>query len=196
MSAFVTPTFNQLTFPWVESNDTKDIDSSVVPRIVPLSVAIPTSVPATNEVKNGFVRTASKQEAIIQRSASVIDDRNRTLRHASGQSEPVLRRDSRRSVTQDGSGVKRELAKGPQSPRSHGSASIQTAPSHRSNGAASGNSYMGRQSSQPVIQSAPIGVSSINQAERRGKPEHISDLLLVVLDKYGIDPNEFLAGLQ
>lgn len=33
-------------------------------------------------------------------------------------------------------------------------------------------------------------------AERRGKPEHISDLLLVVLDRYGISPDEFLAGMQ
>lgn len=31
---------------------------------------------------------------------------------------------------------------------------------------------------------------------RRGRPEHISDLLLVVLDRYGISPDEFLAGLQ
>lgn len=31
---------------------------------------------------------------------------------------------------------------------------------------------------------------------RRGRPEHISDLLLVVLDRYGIDPNEFLDGLE
>ncbi|MDZ4852117.1 MAG: hypothetical protein SGI77_22745 [Pirellulaceae bacterium] len=31
---------------------------------------------------------------------------------------------------------------------------------------------------------------------RRGRPEHISDLLLVVLDRYGINPDEFLAGLQ
>ena len=30
---------------------------------------------------------------------------------------------------------------------------------------------------------------------RRGRPEHISDLLLVVLDRYGISPDEFLAGL-
>jgi hypothetical protein len=32
--------------------------------------------------------------------------------------------------------------------------------------------------------------------ERRGKPEHISDLLLVVLVRYGISPDEFLAGIQ
>ena len=31
---------------------------------------------------------------------------------------------------------------------------------------------------------------------RRGRPEHISDLLLVVLDRYGISPDEFLAGLR
>jgi len=32
--------------------------------------------------------------------------------------------------------------------------------------------------------------------QRRNKPEHISDLLLVVLDRYGIDANEFMAGLE
>jgi hypothetical protein len=31
---------------------------------------------------------------------------------------------------------------------------------------------------------------------RRGRAEHISDLLIVVLDRYGISPDEFLAGLQ
>lgn len=31
---------------------------------------------------------------------------------------------------------------------------------------------------------------------RRGRPEHVSDLLLVVLEKYGIDPEEFLANLE
>lgn len=31
---------------------------------------------------------------------------------------------------------------------------------------------------------------------RRGRPEHVSDLLLVVLEKYGIDPEEFLANLD
>lgn len=38
--------------------------------------------------------------------------------------------------------------------------------------------------------------ASLPKETRRGRPEHISDLLLVVLDRYGIDPNEFLAGLQ
>jgi hypothetical protein len=33
-------------------------------------------------------------------------------------------------------------------------------------------------------------------APRRNKTEHISDLLLVVLDRYGIDANEFMAGLE
>jgi hypothetical protein len=40
------------------------------------------------------------------------------------------------------------------------------------------------------------GASGVTSAERRCKPEHISDLLLVVLDRYGISPDEFLAGLQ
>ena len=32
--------------------------------------------------------------------------------------------------------------------------------------------------------------------QRRNGPEHVSDLLLVVLEKYGIDADEFLAGLD
>ncbi len=40
------------------------------------------------------------------------------------------------------------------------------------------------------------GVADTASSGRRGKPEHISDLLLVVLDRYGISPEEFLAGLQ
>ena len=40
----------------------------------------------------------------------------------------------------------------------------------------------------------PSSVGS--SAPRRNKPEHISDLLLVVLDRYGIDANEFMAGLE
>ena len=42
--------------------------------------------------------------------------------------------------------------------------------------------------------SIPSSVGS--SAPRRNKPEHISDLLLVVLDRYGIDANEFMAGLE
>ena len=39
-------------------------------------------------------------------------------------------------------------------------------------------------------------VASVANASRRNKPEHISDLLLVVLDRYGIDASEFMAGLE
>jgi len=42
--------------------------------------------------------------------------------------------------------------------------------------------------------SIPSSVGS--SVPRRNKPEHISDLLLVVLDRYGIDANEFMAGLE
>jgi hypothetical protein len=43
---------------------------------------------------------------------------------------------------------------------------------------------------------APAATSSASTAPRRNRPEHISDLLLVVLDRYGIDANEFMAGLE
>ncbi len=48
---------------------------------------------------------------------------------------------------------------------------------------------------------SPIAASKIISAApakevRRGRPEHISDLLLVVLDRYGISPEEFMDGLQ
>lgn len=33
-------------------------------------------------------------------------------------------------------------------------------------------------------------------SQRRNGPEHVSDLLLVVLEKYGIDADEFLSGLD
>jgi len=53
-----------------------------------------------------------------------------------------------------------------------------------------------------AFSSIPIGVEIPEQrrpaanTKRRNKPEHISDLLLVVLDRYGIDANEFMAGLE
>ena len=37
---------------------------------------------------------------------------------------------------------------------------------------------------------------STNKVKRRNQTEHISDLMLVVLEKYGINPEEFLAGLN
>jgi len=46
-----------------------------------------------------------------------------------------------------------------------------------------------------VLESRIIPATQPKEA-RRGRPEHISDLLLVVLDRYGISPDEFLAGLQ
>jgi hypothetical protein len=42
-------------------------------------------------------------------------------------------------------------------------------------------------------------LSSTNKSQhpnRRNRTDHISDLLLVVLDKYGINPDEFLATLN
>jgi len=57
----------------------------------------------------------------------------------------------------------------------------------------------GKSVNQRII---PIGVAAPDQqrpsaiVKRRNKPEHISDLLLVVLDRYGIDANEFMAGLE
>ena len=46
-----------------------------------------------------------------------------------------------------------------------------------------------------VLESRIIPATQLKDA-RRGRPEHISDLLLVVLDRYGISPDEFMAGLQ
>ena len=46
------------------------------------------------------------------------------------------------------------------------------------------------------ILESKIVLASPAKDARRGRPEHISDLLLVVLDRYGISPDEFLAGLQ
>jgi len=46
-----------------------------------------------------------------------------------------------------------------------------------------------------ILESKIIPATPAKEA-RRGRPEHISDLLLVVLDRYGISPDEFLAGLQ
>jgi hypothetical protein len=46
-----------------------------------------------------------------------------------------------------------------------------------------------------ILESRIIPATQPKEA-RRGRPEHISDLLLVVLDRYGISPDEFLAGLQ
>jgi hypothetical protein len=43
-----------------------------------------------------------------------------------------------------------------------------------------------------AITSKPIS----NRYSRRGRPEHVSDLLLVVLDRYGINADEFLATLH
>jgi hypothetical protein len=34
------------------------------------------------------------------------------------------------------------------------------------------------------------------EEKRLGKTSHISDLLLVVLDRYGINPDEFMKGLD
>ncbi len=48
------------------------------------------------------------------------------------------------------------------------------------------------QAERKKVHSNPVAAS----APRRNKPEHISDLLLVVLDRYGIDANEFMAGLE
>ncbi len=41
-----------------------------------------------------------------------------------------------------------------------------------------------------------VSMATQPKEARLGRPEHISDLLLVVLDRYGISPDEFLAGLQ
>lgn len=46
-----------------------------------------------------------------------------------------------------------------------------------------------------ILESRIIPATQPKEA-RRGRPEHISDLLLVVLDRYGISPDEFMAGLQ
>jgi hypothetical protein len=36
----------------------------------------------------------------------------------------------------------------------------------------------------------------VREEKRLGKTSHISDLLLVVLDRYGINPDEFMKGLD
>lgn len=46
---------------------------------------------------------------------------------------------------------------------------------------------------EDIIASHRIQLDATN---RRNRPEHISDLLLVVLDRYGISPDEFLATLK
>ena len=57
-------------------------------------------------------------------------------------------------------------------------------------------------SGRMAFSSIPTGIAIPEQlrpapnTQRRNKPEHISDLLLVVLDRYGIDANEFMAGLE
>ncbi len=38
--------------------------------------------------------------------------------------------------------------------------------------------------------------ATVSTAGRRNRTEHVSDLLLVVLENYGIDADEFLAGLN
>jgi hypothetical protein len=51
-----------------------------------------------------------------------------------------------------------------------------------------------RETTAPIAGSVPQ--SRFADSARSNKTEHISDLLLVVLDRYGINPDEFLKGLQ
>jgi hypothetical protein len=84
----------------------------------------------------------------------------------------------------------------------------QTAPALGRNAVPSTSSSVGASQAPVAPRSIPIGVAAPAErkkftsstvaasAPRRNKPEHISDLLLVVLDRYGIDANEFMAGLE
>lgn len=56
------------------------------------------------------------------------------------------------------------------------------------------NAIVAKQAEPAVISIAKSPVEA--PASRRGRTEHISDLLLVVLDRYGISPDEFLSGMN
>jgi hypothetical protein len=85
---------------------------------------------------------------------------------------------------------------------------IQAASALGRSGVPSTSSAVGASQASVAPRSIPVGVavpaerkkftsnSAAASAPRRNKPEHISDLLLVVLDRYGIDANEFMAGLE
>lgn len=176
MTAFASPSFNQLTFAWAEPVDSSTNDGmSRRSSVVPLSVAAPTDSADTksNDSKSSFALEANKRSGVNFKDASSSKAPVRPSTKPSVRTSPVAK---------DRSSVESRSALGTVS---MGNASTVTA----------STATLARPSvtteRMTNAQQSPTAV-----AMRRGKPEHISDLLLVVLDKYGIDPNEFLDGLQ